>query len=647
MADETFGPYRIGPLIGRGGMGEVHRAHDTVHDRTVALKRLSPAFHDDAAFRARFRREAQIVARLREPHVIPIHAYGEIDGRLYLDMRLVEGADLTDLIAQGPLSPERAVRIVEQVAGALDAAHADGLVHRDVKPSNILVTPGDFVYLVDFGIARTAAAAETQITASGDVIGTVDYMAPERFENVAVDARSDIYALACVLFACLSGRRPFDVDGTAAQIWAHVQEPPPKAHPVNPAVPPALDNVIARGMAKDPAARHESAGALATAARAALTPTPRATPTAPTPSAPTRPAPTPSTPSPGIPVPSAPAPGIPAPSAPSPGTPSPGTPSPGTPSPGIPAQPAPTPPEPTPQPRNTTPAPGAAVGPGGAPAPGAAGAFRPTHSPGSPATPRGTWPLGSAGQPPVAFHPADQSQARRVALGVVAASLVVLVAVAAVVYVTLDGTTNWVIGGSGTATGSQTTESQPTTSAKTTKSSTPATTTTTTTKAPGPNPEEQKLLGSLPVVYRDNTSCATAPTDGDGVTAKVVCTQANERHDRFAPPARAEFRLFATRAAQDAHFQAVVTSHGIPRDDSQGGCRPTTHPVHYSTYYRDTSGPLDGEFTTCYLDGSTGSLLWTDAGTVTTGTLTTAPGATADTLERLDLWWKTMILSRM
>ncbi|MFD1150557.1 serine/threonine-protein kinase, partial [Saccharothrix hoggarensis] len=274
MADEMFGPYRIGPLLGRGGMGEVHRAHDTVHDRTVALKRLSPAFHDDAAFRARFRREAQVVARLREPHVIPIHAYGEIDGRLYLDMRLVEGADLTDVIARGPLTPERAVRIVEQVAGALDAAHADGLVHRDVKPSNILVTPGDFVYLVDFGIARTAAETDTRITASGEVIGTVDYMAPERFEGAAVDARADTYALACVLFACLSGRRPFDVDGTAAQIWAHMQEPPPKAHAVNPAVPPALDNVIARGMAKDPAARHETAGALAVAARAALTTTP-------------------------------------------------------------------------------------------------------------------------------------------------------------------------------------------------------------------------------------------------------------------------------------------------------------------------------------------------------------------------------------
>jgi serine/threonine-protein kinase len=555
MADETFGPYRIGPLIGRGGMGEVHRAHDTVHDRTVALKRLSPAFHDDAAFRARFRREAQIVARLREPHVIPIHAYGEIDGRLYLDMRLVEGADLTDLIAGGPLAPERAVRIVEQVAGALDAAHADGLVHRDVKPSNILVTPGDFVYLVDFGIARATTAADTQITASGDVIGTVDYMAPERFENVAVDARSDIYALACVLFACLSGRRPFDVDGTAAQIWAHVQEAPPKAHPLNPAVPPALDNVIARGMAKDPAARHESAGALATAARAALTPTPRATPT--------------------------------------------------------PTSTASVLTEPVPPPRPIAPASG----------------------PGSPAAPRLPWQHGPVPSAPVG----PQRTARRTALAVVAASVVVLVAVAAVVHSMLDGSSKKIIGGSGTATGSRTAESQ------TTKSSTR----TTTTKAPAPSPEEQKLLSSLPGVYRGNASCVTEPADGEGVTAEVVCTQANERHFRFDPPARAEFRLFATRAAQDAHFRSVVTTHGIPRDDSQGGCRPTTHPLHYSTYYRDTSGPLDGEFTTCYLDGGTGSLLWTDAGGVTTGVLIAPPGATNDTLEHLDLWWNGMILSRM
>src|SRR4051812_27434533 len=269
MAAETFGPYRIEELLGRGGMGEVHRAYDTAHDRFVALKRLSAQFSDDADYRARFRAESRIVARLREPHVIPIHAYGEIDGHLYLDMRLVEGRDLTDLIGS-PMEPRRAVRIVEQVASALDAAHADGLVHRDVKPSNILVAAGDFVYLVDFGIARSSSPSATHLTASGDVVGTLDYMAPERFGGGPVDGRVDVYALACVLFTSLTGRRPFAGDTTAAQIWAHMQEPPPRASASNPDVPSALDAVIVRGMAKDPVRRFPTAGAFAAAAAAAL-----------------------------------------------------------------------------------------------------------------------------------------------------------------------------------------------------------------------------------------------------------------------------------------------------------------------------------------------------------------------------------------
>ncbi|MET8852618.1 serine/threonine-protein kinase [Amycolatopsis sp. NPDC004625] len=308
---EQFGPYRIEGLLGRGGMGEVHRAYDTAHDRVVALKLLSDPFVADEAFRARFRRESQIVARLREPHVIPIHAYGEVDGRLYLDMRLVEGRDLKELLEAGPLEPARAAGIAAQVAGALDAAHADGLVHRDVKPSNVLVTDADFVYLVDFGIARSMTAEGTSITGTGNVIGTLDYMAPERFGDAPVTGLVDVYALACVFFECLTGRRPFPAEGAAAQMGAHLTAPPPVLSQARPGLPPALDAVVARGMAKNPADRYPTASAFADAVRGALTapappfptwqktlpgPMPHA---APPPMTPPRPMPLPTAPHPG------------------------------------------------------------------------------------------------------------------------------------------------------------------------------------------------------------------------------------------------------------------------------------------------------------------------------------------------------------
>jgi serine/threonine protein kinase len=274
MESEYFGPYRIDGLLGRGGMGEVHRAYDTAHDRVVALKRLLADADVDESFRARFRRESQIVARLREPHVIPVHAYGEIDGRLYLDMRLVDGVDLKDLLAKGPLDPQRTVKIVSQVASALDAAHADGLIHRDVKPSNVLVTGDDFVYLVDFGIARSMSATSTSITGTGNVIGTLDYLAPERFAAGPIDGRVDVYALACVFFECLTGSRPFPVDGAAAQMGAHLTTPPPLLSIARPGLPRGFDDVVARGMAKDPAQRFSTAGEFAAAATAALTTVP-------------------------------------------------------------------------------------------------------------------------------------------------------------------------------------------------------------------------------------------------------------------------------------------------------------------------------------------------------------------------------------
>jgi serine/threonine-protein kinase len=409
------------------------------------------------------------------------------------------------------VEPARAVRIVEQVASALDAAHADGLVHRDVKPSNILVTSGDFVYLVDFGIARSVSPSATSLTASGSVVGTLDYMAPERFEGRAVDGRADVYALACVLFSCVTGRRPFTADSTAAQIWAHLNDAPPKASALNRAVPPALDDVIAKGMAKNPADRHATAGEFARAAAQAV------------------------------------------------------------------ATPAPVP-----------------------------SAFERTTT--EIQTVLHTRP-----------QPGRTSRAERV--GLIGATLVVVaLIVAAVVYVgNLDKTRGSASSSSGT-----------------TSTTTSTATTTTTTRSP----QVDALLAALPTVYR-NTGCTAITADG-GAVAAVHCTT-NAWDPRNQEPDEAEFRLFADRAAQDAYFQALVTSRGIPRMDERGGCRPKSDPIHYALYYRDTSGPLPGEFVTCFLADGIAQVWWVDTRTLTIGVLK-APGELT-TLDSLDLWWNTKILS--
>ena len=224
---QQFGQYRIEGIIGSGGMGEVYRAYDTRRDREVALKLLPTALSDDPEYQRRFQRESYAVARLREPHVIPIHDYGEIDGRLFIDMRLVDGPNLGALIERGgPLSPERAVGLISQIAEALDAAHADGVVHRDVKPSNVLVTANDFVYVVDFGIAHAVGHTRSKLTMTGATIGTLDYMAPERFESHPVDPRTDVYSLACVLFECLTAEKPFLGDDLPALMYAHLYTAP-------------------------------------------------------------------------------------------------------------------------------------------------------------------------------------------------------------------------------------------------------------------------------------------------------------------------------------------------------------------------------------------------------------------------------------
>ncbi|MGD9528483.1 MAG: signal peptidase I [Dehalococcoidia bacterium] len=282
---EQFGRYRLDELIGRGGMGEIFRAYDTVKERIVAVKRLPPSLAKDPAFSARFRRESKIAGLLREPHVIPIHDYGEIEGQLFIEMRLVDGVDLAaQLAADGPFAPDRAVNIITQIAHALDAAHAEGLVHRDVKPSNALISgsrPGDdYIYLVDFGIAHSAGG--TTLTESGATVGTLHYMAPERFlQGGDGDLRVDVYALACLLFELLTGERPFSGEGLPRQMYAHLNLPPPKPSERRTGVPRSFDQVISKGMAKEPGKRYASAGALATAARAALNTGPSRRPEAP------------------------------------------------------------------------------------------------------------------------------------------------------------------------------------------------------------------------------------------------------------------------------------------------------------------------------------------------------------------------------
>jgi serine/threonine protein kinase len=272
-----FGRYRLVELLGRGGMGEVWKAFDTAMNRVVALKVLPANLADDAQYQARFRREAQAAASLDEPHIVPIHDFGEIDERLYVTMRLIDGKTIGELLVNGPLSPQRAVSIVEQIAAALGAAHRIGLVHRDVKPSNILVTEDDFAYLIDFGIAR--AAEGTKLTSTGATIGTLAYMAPERFTSDGDDARADIYALTCVLHECLTGSQPFPGDSLERQITSHLTLPPPRPSTMQPGVSPLMDQVIATGMAKKPDQRYATTRDLAVAARAALVvPTPHAQP---------------------------------------------------------------------------------------------------------------------------------------------------------------------------------------------------------------------------------------------------------------------------------------------------------------------------------------------------------------------------------
>lgn len=271
-AGSQFGPYRLIRMLGSGGFGEVYEAEDNTMHRTVALKLLSNTYSQDPVFRERLFREAHTAGRLREPHVLPIHSCGEIDGQVYIDMRLVRGVDLETLLKRdGPLDPARAVRLIRQVAAALDAAHAETVLHRDVKPANILLSGDDFASLVDFGLA--SAAGDARLTKTGKAVGTFDYVAPERLSDAPVDHRCDVYALACVLYELLTGKAPFDeYRDLSALMTAHLTAPIPRPSQRRPGIPTALDGVIARGMAKNPDDRYPGAGELADAAERALNP---------------------------------------------------------------------------------------------------------------------------------------------------------------------------------------------------------------------------------------------------------------------------------------------------------------------------------------------------------------------------------------
>ena len=268
-----FGPYRLRRLLGRGGMGEVYEAYDTVKDRVVLLKLMNQELSSDPVFRQRMQREAHTAGRLQEPHIVPIHDYGEIDGQLFIDMRFVEGTDVSTVVHRvGPLPAPRAVAITRQIASALDAAHRAGVIHRDIKPENILLNDEDFAYLVNFGIAA-AFTDQQHLTKTGAAVGTWNYMAPERFGNDEITYRADIYALACVLYECLTGTPPYPSDNLPALMAAHLTQPIPRPSQPNPAIPTAFDHVIACGMAKNPADRYPTAGHLARAAHDALSAT--------------------------------------------------------------------------------------------------------------------------------------------------------------------------------------------------------------------------------------------------------------------------------------------------------------------------------------------------------------------------------------
>ena len=269
----VIGGYRIVSPIGEGAMGSVYLAEGATPEERVALKLLAPELARDERFRRRFLRESEIAGSIRHPCAVRVLDSGEDDGRLYLAMTYIEGRDLRELLSvEGRLEPARAVALIADVAGALDAAHGLGLVHRDVKPGNVLVSScpeRERAYVCDFGVARHVSSVGS-LTGERGFVGTVDYVSPEQIEGGTLDGRVDVYSLGCVLFECLTGERPYERESELAVVFAHLNEPPPRLTEFRPELPRAFDDVFATALAKEPEERYPTCGEMVAAARAAL-----------------------------------------------------------------------------------------------------------------------------------------------------------------------------------------------------------------------------------------------------------------------------------------------------------------------------------------------------------------------------------------
>src|SRR3954470_16376290 len=270
-AGTTIGGYRLDQLIGQGGMGVVYLGAHTENGAPVAVKLLTPELARQPGFRERFVRESQYASSLNHPNVIEVYDAGEQDGVLYIAMQLVEGTDLKHVLTQeGALDPGRAVRLLSQVAGALDVAHQQGLLHRDIKPGNIMIAAGDHCFLTDFGLSKNVSSDSIALTAQGEFVGTIDYTAPELVLGKKFDSKLDVYSLGCLFFECLAGQPPFNKERDVEVLYAHIQDPPPKITAVRGDVPPALDDVIAKAMAKKPDDRYGTATEFMDHARAVI-----------------------------------------------------------------------------------------------------------------------------------------------------------------------------------------------------------------------------------------------------------------------------------------------------------------------------------------------------------------------------------------